>query len=202
MQAPLPHNEGARVAALQAYRVLDTLPESTYDDLVQIASAICGTPTALISLVDTDRQWFKARVGLDSTETSRDVAFCAHAILNPSEVLTVPDATKDARFVENPLVAGDPGIRFYAGAPLVTPEGEGLGTLCVMDYVPRNLEPHQLLSLQALARQVMQHLEMRREIERTEDALMNVEGSLLEMEAYQRSLEQSHHELEVRTTTD
>ena len=158
---PLPSDEDRRLRALRRLRVLDSLPEQLFDDIVLLASEICGTPIGLISLIDTDRQWFKARVGLDATETPRSFAFCAHAILAPDDVMNVPDAALDPRFAANPLVTGDPNIRFYAGAPVVTPEGEALGTVCVIDTVPRELTSAQRAALQALARQTAALLQAR-----------------------------------------
>ncbi|RZI67776.1 MAG: GAF domain-containing sensor histidine kinase [Variovorax sp.] len=158
---PPPPDEARRLQALRRLKVLDTLPESLFDDIVLLASEICGTPIALISLIDTDRQWFKARRGLDATQTHRDHAFCAHAIIRPSQVMTVPDALQDSRFASNPLVLGDPNIRFYAGAPVLTPEGDALGTVCVIDTVPRDLDPAQEAALQALARQTSALLQAR-----------------------------------------
>ena len=169
MKAPLPDNEAHRLAILRDYNVLDSLPEQAFDDLVLLAAQICQTPIALISLIDEDRQWFKSRVGVSATETSRDVAFCAHAILNANEVLEVRDAQLDPRFADNPFVTADPHIRFYAGAPLVTVDGLALGALCVVDYVPRELNVEQKAALSALSRTVMAQLELRRTAQRREE---------------------------------
>ena len=158
-----PANEGGRVASLEKYAILDTDPEQSFDDLTLLASFICKTPIALISLVDEDRQWFKSRVGMDAKETSRDIAFCSTAILQ-SDVFVVPDALKDDRFRDSPLVVSDPHIRFYAGAPLINEDGYALGTLCVVDRAPRELAPDQKEALKALSRLVLAQLEFRRNL--------------------------------------
>ncbi|HEY9194334.1 MAG TPA: ATP-binding protein [Methyloversatilis sp.] len=157
--APLPSCEESRIAALRESGLLDTPAESSFDDLVAITAQVCSTPIALISLVDRERQWFKARIGLDATETPRDIAFCAHAILQP-DIMVVGDALSDDRFSDNPLVTGPTGIRFYAGAPLVVAGGHRIGTLCVIDHVPRQLDDGQRNSLAALARQVVALIEL------------------------------------------
>ena len=161
MKAPIPHNDAKRIEVLWQYDVLDTVPEEIFDDLAELAARICEAPIAMITLVDEKRQWFKSRIGVSISETSRDISFCGHAIMQ-RELFIVPDATKDERFAGNPLVAGDPKIRFYAGAPLITPDGHALGTLCVVDKVAHNLHPDQKRALQILSRHVMTQLELRR----------------------------------------
>jgi len=161
MKAALPSNETARLVALRQYQVLDTAAEKAFDDITTLASHICGTPIAVISFVDSDRQWFKSKVGLTVSETSRDIAFCAHAILQ-SDLMVVPDALQDERFAQSPLVNSDPKVRFYAGMPLFSPKDLPLGTLCVYDRVPRELSAEQSEALRALARQVILLLELRR----------------------------------------
>src|SRR2546425_3855968 len=158
MKAPLPANEAERLKALYQFEILDTISEQLFDDLTRVASLICETPIALISLIDRDRQWFKSKIGLDVAETPRDVAFCSYAILQ-SDLFEVRDALQDERFAGNPLVTGDPNIRFYAGAPLTTPEGHAIGTLCVIDRVPRELKPKQKEALQALSRAVLNFIQ-------------------------------------------
>jgi PAS domain S-box-containing protein len=156
-------DEAVRLKTLREYAVLDTAPEQALDDITALAAQICGTPIALISLVDEHRQWYKSRVGVEDTETSREISICAHS-LGKSELFIVPDATLDERFANNPSVIGEPHICFYAGAPLITPEEASLGTLCVIDRVPRVLSQAQKQALQVLARQVMTHLELRRQM--------------------------------------
>ncbi|MBC7367312.1 MAG: GAF domain-containing protein [Undibacterium sp.] len=160
--APLISTEAERLRALHDYHLLDTLPEVAFDELVALAARICGVPAATISLVTRDRQWFKARVGLDATETPRSHSFCAHAIARPDEIMIIPDATLDARFSDNPAVTAKPGIRFYAGVSLKMPSGHTLGSLCIIDYQPRTLDPDQQEALHVLARQVVGQIELRR----------------------------------------
>lgn len=161
MSFPVPANEKKRLKILWQYEVLDTVPEEIFDDLTELAARICDAPIALISLVDENRQWFKAKVGVSVKETSRDISFCAHALMQQG-LFIVPDATKDERFARNPLVTSEPRIRFYAGAPLITPDGHALGTLCVIDKVSRELRPEQQQALTVLSRLVMTQLELRR----------------------------------------
>ncbi|MGA0556505.1 GAF domain-containing protein [Larkinella sp. VNQ87] len=161
-QAPLPSNEATRLQALEAYNLLDTLPEPVFDDITRLASEICRTPISLVSLVDKDRQWFKAKQGLKADQTPREYSFCAHAILKPEEIFVVPDARQDERFHDNPLTTGDPYVVFYAGVPLVTPDGNALGSLCVIDKRPRTLTENQLMSLKALGRWVSTEFELRK----------------------------------------
>jgi len=161
---PIPSNEAERLAALQAYDILDTLPEKSFDDLTRLAAHICQTPVVLVSLVDGERQWFKSRIGMEDTETSRQVSFCAHAILDQHHVMTVPDATKDPRFADNPLVTGDFKLRFYAGAPLVSSTGHAVGALCVIDHVSRQLSDEQRDALEVLGRQIVAQMELRRNL--------------------------------------
>ncbi len=189
MSAGTPDNEIKRLKVLWQYEVLDTIPEALFDDLTELAANICEAPIALISLVDEKRQWFKSKVGTTLTETSRDVSFCTHAI-QQSDLFIVPDAAQDQRFANNPLVISDPKIRFYAGAPLITADGYALGTLCVIDKVPRELRAEQKQALRILARHVVSQLELRRrsrelhearqQNDRTHDELARLKTELAE----------------------
>lgn len=198
----LPDDEAARLQALRDFNVLDTPAESAFDDLTLLGSTLCDVPICLVSLIDADRQWFKSKRGLTISETPRDVAFCAHAILNPAEILEVPDATLDPRFESNALVTGDTKFRFYAGAPLVTDEGHALGTLCVFDHVPRRLSEKQSIALRALARQTVAQLKLRaayRELRRAFDEARQYQDTL---EEYQVKLERANAHLKAQTVTD
>ena len=190
-----PWTERHRVEALHAYGVLHTAPEADFEDLVALAARICDAPTALISLVDSDTQWFMAKVGMDANETSRDHSFCDHA-MRQTEVMVVPDATRDPRFAHNPLVTGEPSIRFYAGAPLVNAAGYPLGALCVIDTQPRpqGLSELQIQTLSVLARQVISQLELRRTMAASavvEDKLLARTGELAESETRFRAIADS-----------
>lgn len=160
-EAALPLREAERLRALYQYHILDTQPEKDLDDLVQLAASICHAPIALISLVDSDRQWFKSKIGLTETQTARIVAFCSHTILG-ADLMVVSDALTDDRFANNPMVTGDPSIRFYCGGPLMTPEGHAIGALSVIDRVPRELSQDQLEAMRVLSRQVMTHMTLAR----------------------------------------
>lgn len=168
IMAPLPPNEQERLEALHEYHILDTLPETDFDDITRIASEVCQTPISLVTIIDADRQWHKSNLGLylangqKEIESPRKTSFCAHAILTPGKEFVVPDAKNDARFADNPSVIGEPFIGFYAGIPLVNAEGYALGTLCVLDNKPNTLTENQIITLKALARQVVCQLELRR----------------------------------------
>ena len=173
MATPIPiKNEAARVEALHKYAILDTEPEQAFDDLVLLASFVCKTPMAMISLIDEDRQWFKSKVGISVSETPREIAFCATAIQQP-DVFVVPDTLKDERYRNNPLVVSEPNVRFYAGAPLIDEDGNALGTICVVDRVPREFVPDQQAALKALSRLVLAQLEFRRNLILLKEALID-----------------------------
>lgn len=174
MPAKVAPREAARLEALNDYRILDTESEQSYDDITFLAAQLCDVPIALISLVDADRQWFKSKVGLTVNETSRDVSFCAHAILG-EETLVVKDARLDERFRDNPLVCSQPNIVFYMGVPLCTPSGAKIGTLCVIDRQPRELSELQVRSLEALAHQVVLQLELKRISDQLAGALERID---------------------------
>lgn len=160
--AKLPLNEKERLKALEEYSILDTPSEKDFNDLSLLASKICGTPISLVSLVDEKRQWFKSKQGLEAQETPREYAFCAHALLEPEKIMVVENSLEDPRFSDNPIALGSPNVVFYAGAPLVTPEGHALGTLCVIDNKPKKLNQEQKDALRALANQVMGQMELRK----------------------------------------
>ena len=179
--APLPANEQERLRALKEYHILDTIPEAEFDAITHLASEICHTPVAMVTLVDAHRQWFKSKHGSLASETSRDLSFCAHAINTPYEVFIVPDASKDERFADNPLVTGEPNIIFYAGVPLVNPEGYALGTLCISDSQPKELSKKKIKALQSLARLVVAQFEQRKNIihlRHSQDELRNAYADL------------------------
>jgi len=171
-QVPIPKQEKRRLAVLHHYEILDTPPEEHFDAITTLAAQVCEAPIALVSLVDSNRQWFKSKVGVTFCETSRDLAFCAHAIMEKG-LFIVEDAASDRRFASNPLVTSDPQIRFYAGAPLIAPNDLILGTLCVIDRVPRTLTREQVEALRALSRLVMALLEFRREAIQLKRTLLN-----------------------------
>ena len=187
--AELPKNEADRLAELDSFDVLDTMPEQAYDDITLLASQICGTPLALMTLIDHDRQWFKSKVGTDLDETSRDVAISAHAILDPADVFVIEDLSADDRFAGNPFVSGEKPVRFYAGVPLTTTSGNALGALCVLDSEPRVLTVEQAAALRALSRQVIAQLELRRSIALLEAAAAERTRHQEQLENYQRELE-------------
>lgn len=183
IQPDLPDDEKQRLEALLSYKILDTLPEEEYDSITRIASEICGTPISLITLIDDKRQWFKSNHGLSVTETAREISFCAHSILDPKNTLVVENSFEDNRFKDNPLATGNPHVEFYAGVPLVNPEGFPLGSLCVIDHEPRKITEQQMKSLRALADQVVQLLELRKtviQLESTQQQLLRSNKNLEE----------------------
>ncbi|HEU5104005.1 MAG TPA: response regulator, partial [Roseiflexaceae bacterium] len=194
--APLPIDEPARLAALRRYRILDTPPERDFDDLARLAATICGTPIALVSLIDADRQWSKSHIGLDGGDLPRDQAFCSHAIVDSDELFVVHDLLQDQRFNDNPLVVDGPNLRFYAGAPLRTPDGHAVGTLCVLDHMPRDLSPELRDGLRTIGRQVLLLLERRLKIEELEHVISDRDRIAIALRdgerRYRELIEQSH----------
>src|SRR5215472_5714495 len=166
-EPPIPDDEERRLALLKACNIIYTPAEEAFDDVARLAAELCGTEIALITLVDSDYQWFKARVGVDQTGTPRDLSFCGHCI-NHRHPLVVADTHTDPRFADNPLVTGDPHIRFYAGVPLLVDEGSSIGALSVADRTPRTLTPRQIESLELLAKQIARELRLRRDLGRTD----------------------------------
>ena len=185
MEKPqIPQNEIERYRNLKEYNILDTLPEEDYDNITLIASQICHTPISLVSLIDDSRQWFKSHHGIDASETPKEYAFCAHAINNVGELFIIPDSRVDERFHDNPLVTGEPHVIFYAGAPLISPQGFALGTLCVIDNKPNTLDENQKIALQSLSRQVVNLLELRKNKELLEASKKNLELKNIELERF------------------
>lgn len=202
ISAPAPDNEEDRLEALRILGILDTVPEQSFDDLTLLAASVCATPMSFVSLIDRDRQWFKSHHGIAIEQTGRDVAFCAHAILEPQRIMEVPDAAADSRFADNPLVRAEPRVRFYAGVPLVTEGGYALGTLCVLDHKPRQLEPRQRAALQALARQATAQLKMRSMHRALQQALESARTYQAELEETQRRLRRLNMQLHTQAITD
>jgi GAF domain-containing protein len=197
MKADPPANEVERARSLALYDILDTLPERVFDEITLLASYICGCPIATISIIDKDRQWYKSRVGMNASETSRDISFCAHTI-RQNEPLIVEDASTDPRFMDNPVVVNEPHVRFYAGVSLVNPEGFALGTLCVVDVQPRQLGEEQIVALDALSKHVMTHLELRRsEIDRkrAQDEIQRLNAQLQRAAEHINELQSTHDSL-------
>jgi signal transduction histidine kinase/CheY-like chemotaxis protein len=190
MKAPIPANEAERLRSLQLYDILDSLPEKSFDEITLLAAHICECPIATVSIIDENRQWYKSRVGIDVTETSRDIAFCAHTI-RQDHLLVIPDTTLDERFSDNPVVTDGPKVRFYAGAPLINREGFGLGTLCVVDVQPRQMKKEQIDALEALGRQVVLMLELRRSEREVKELNNALEQRVMDRTAELHSANQS-----------
>lgn len=197
-----PDNEEQRLLALQRYQILDTPTERSFEDLVTIATALCGTRMGAVTLVDRDRQWFKARQAMEACETGRDVSFCAHAILQPDQIMVVEDARQDPRFFDNPAVLDEPHVRFYAGAPLLSVEGLPLGTLCVFDASPGHLGPDQARGLAALSRQVSLVMELRRYAQDIQQHMTDRAWYEQRLSEYNSLLEQQNADLTEQSRTD
>lgn len=184
MKAPIPRTEEERLKALHEYQVLDTIPERDFDDITKLASLICGTPISMVSLIDKNRQWFKSKVGVTTSETPRDIAFCAHAILMPDEIFEIEDSSKDVRFHDNPLATGEPHIVFYAGMPLVNAEGHAIGMLCVVDDKPNKLNASQHEALKVLGGQVVAQLELRKKIIQLQELQKQSDSTMEELNKF------------------
>ncbi len=198
----LPSDEAERLEALRRLQILDSPPEPAFDDISMVAATVCGTRRAAITLVDKDRQWFKAATGVPRGEAPRAISFCAHALCTPHALLTVQDTLLDARFHDNPMVTGEPPVRFYVGAPLLNNEGVALGTLCVFDEHPAQLSPDQELALQALSRQVSQLMQLREISQLLDRQLREREWYEQQMQHYYASLELANADLTEQTRTD
>jgi len=196
--APIPKNEEKRLEALRRFQILESKSEQIFDDITFLASYVCEAPIALISLIDSNRQWFKSRIGIEVTETPRDISFCGHAILD-QKTMIVQDTLEDDRFSNNPLVTQNPHIRFYAGAPLMTTGSFALGTLCVIDRRPRSLTDSQQRALEALSRQVSALIEMRNTVLDLKNAseMINALKELLPMCAWCRKIRDDNGNWEV-----
>lgn len=197
-----PDNEAERLSALQRSRILDTQTDEAFEDLIRIAAAICHVPMAMVSLIGAERQWLKARLGIEVEETARDEAFCAHTILEPRVTMVVEDALQDPRFRENRFVTGESGVRFYAGAPLLDPDGLPLGSFCVMDREPRTLAPDQLQALEALSRQASRLIEAHRLAVELRYHLDEREWYEQQLRLHQQELERQNADLTELTRTD
>lgn len=184
IKAKFPEYEKDRIKELESFQILDSLPEEDFDNITKLAAKICNMPVSLVSLLDEKRQWFKSIFGLDVRETSRDFAFCGHAILDPNEVMIINDARKDPRFIGNPLVNSHPNVVFYAGVPLNTENGFPLGTLCVIDHKENNINDEQKEMLVALSKQVIRNLELRRELQLTSKIKANLDKKSKELEQF------------------
>ena len=182
MSSSLADSERSRLESLRSYEILDTPPDQSLDDITQLVAHICDTPVALITFIDSERQWCKSRVGFPFVETAREYSFCAQAIMQPHQLMIVPDAMADERFNKNPLVTGPPNIRFYCGLPLVTNDGKAIGALCVIDTVPRELTADQLATLRVLHRSVIGTIELRRHAKELERMTNGVVALNAEME--------------------